>query len=885
MDNDSRIKDIIYKRRNGYDIVNDPQAIASCKREQSRDVIDNSRLGSYDKFGNYVIIPEVKRELINMPKLVYNQYTSGGMKIYELKSNIPIFNDIFLKLVLTGESANLMICEQVNREAGGYLEAYDETIDSIGMGSEDRLPLSIIFRNYNIFENPNDFGKELKDSRFDNILTRKVYLSLLSKELKSVSTLDEKDAFKNMVSTLKQGGDYGKKVLDEFLSRLKDRPAIFEISKAENYNKAINEVLLSSLEIVSTEQDKQDSVNREVYFSVLNARDKNIEQDLVLANDRVSEEYVKHIVDKAKQDFIGSETEEQSASEEFYSKLSEDKSPRRRTIDKPILKQGKEGSQEAPAKTKEELIKQILSKKEKDAKKTPANKKLKASKGKKPVKKLKSGAKKKTAAKKKATVKKKVKVKKKAKAKVKSKKKVKKSKPKKKAKFKAKGKKKAKKKVARKKPKKAKLKSKKKVKKAKPKKKLGKKKSAKKKVKRKLAKRKLKAKKGKVKSKKKKKVKKPRNAKSAKSKAKVLKPSSSNTAKFSSSPKKAKKKQSLAMKMNLFDPKVEQKQEVNLTYKLPTNKKLRFQKKQDEASQLDSGEQSLGDISSNQILARGSFKLKEDKIKEATSKTSNPLDNLVKNTNLSSSNENKIIGNNLQMGDTTTPRIILDSLGKNMQKEQQGSTKPSATHIDPQSDVFNQIKNNIFKQDAQANQGNENNVLGASVNTQGQNVGAKSQDKLTEEGFSRVQQILSNDPFNLNGQNSATGQNATKVDNGQINVSQQPEVGQQPIDTQQMGGQGQLHSQQTNSFGINIQDNPIQINNEEEEVSLGIDEEVLPPEEEVILDPPTLQEEEVTTPELEPQVQTTDDVLNNFFTKDNIPQSPEPTLDPSQTIT
>lgn len=513
---DSRIKDIIYKRKNDYDIVNDPESIASCKREQNRDVIDNSRLGSYDKYGNYVIIPEIKRELISMPKLIYNQYSSNGIKVYELKSTIPIFNDVYLKLVISGDMANLILCEQVNREAGGYLEVYDEVIDSTAMGLEERLPISIVFRNYNIFENPNDFGKELKDSKFDNILTRKVYLGLLSKELKSVSTLDEKEAFKKMVSTLKQSGEYGQKVLNEFLGRLKDRPAIFEISKAENYNKAMNEVLLSSLEIATTEQDKQDSETRQTYLEVLNTRDQNIEEDLHRANDRVSEEYVKHIVDKAKTDFVNEQLseEELSASDEFYAKINADKTiTRRRTLDKPILKQGKENAQEITATTKEERIKQILAQKEKSAKKTPAGKKLKASKGKKPVKKLKAGAKKKVA---KKPVKKRVK------------------------------------------PKKAKVKSKKKVKKAKPKKKAPKKKSAKKKVKRKLAKRNLKAKKGKIKSKKKKKVKKPKNAKKAKNKAGSLKPKKQGGAqKFkTSAPKKAAKKKAgpnLALQANLYE--------------------------------------------------------------------------------------------------------------------------------------------------------------------------------------------------------------------------------------------------------------------------------------------------------------------------------------------
>ena len=96
MTNDSRIKDIIYKRKNGTTLVNDPEAIKSCKTEQSRDVIDNARLGSYDKYGNYVIIPDIKRELISMPKLVYSTDSVNGSTVYNLKGTIPIFGDVFL---------------------------------------------------------------------------------------------------------------------------------------------------------------------------------------------------------------------------------------------------------------------------------------------------------------------------------------------------------------------------------------------------------------------------------------------------------------------------------------------------------------------------------------------------------------------------------------------------------------------------------------------------------------------------------------------------------------------------------------------------------------------------------------------------------------------
>ncbi|MBR1984127.1 MAG: hypothetical protein IKA31_00130 [Clostridia bacterium] len=398
MDNDSRIKDIIYKRRNGADLVNDPEAIRSCKTEQSRDVIDNARLGSYDKYGNYVIIPDIKRELISMPKIVYSTNNTSNGTVYDLKGSIPIFGDVFFKLTIGKNEATLSLTESVNREAGGYLEVYDESIDSLALG-KDRLPNSIIFRNYHVIDKPEDYGKK-ENYEYSNILTRKVYLSLLSKELRAVSNIDEHEAFENMVSTLKSGGTYGKKVLNEFVTRLKDRPAVFEISDSDHYNKAVNEILLSSLDVATTDDDKDNVETRQIYLDVINARNQNIEGELQIANSRVDEKYVRDLVRRASDEFEGKqEITEEDAAEEFFEKLGDKKraAARRRTLEKPMLKQGKE-SKEEEAKTKEEKLKQLLDKKEKDKKKTPANKKLKAAKGKTASKKLKAG-KKKTASK------------------------------------------------------------------------------------------------------------------------------------------------------------------------------------------------------------------------------------------------------------------------------------------------------------------------------------------------------------------------------------------------------------------------------------------------------------------------------------------------------
>ena len=387
MDDDSRIKNIIYKRKNGEDIINDIEAIESCKKEQSRDVIDNARLGSIDKYGNYVIIPDIKRELISLPKLVYNTTVNLGTTVYELKSNIPIFGDVFFKLVITKDQASLALIETVNREAGGYREMYEEVFDSYAMG-EERLPTSYLFRIYNISEKPIDSGKD-DYINCENILMRKVYLNLLSKELSKISKVDEKRAFDQMVATLKSGGEYGKRVLGKFVERLKDRPAVFEIVNTDNYQKAVNEVLLSSLDIATTEEDKQNSQTRRTYLDVINARNANIEEEIKKANERVDEKYVKAVVKKATDKYTSEQENQKASISEYFEKLEKDKKAsqiKKHTLEKPVLKQGKKSSKVKGA-TKEEKIKALLDKKKK---KTPANKKLKAAKGKTATKKLKA---------------------------------------------------------------------------------------------------------------------------------------------------------------------------------------------------------------------------------------------------------------------------------------------------------------------------------------------------------------------------------------------------------------------------------------------------------------------------------------------------------------
>lgn len=407
-----------FVRANG-EILTNKQAIDSCRQEQNRDIIDNLRLGSYDRFGNYIIVPAIRQELLIIPKLVYVKQKQKDKTIFDMKSTIPLFGDIFFKLVASKEEVTLYLVETVRREAGDYVEVYEEMLDNFAMTEDDYVPLSVIFKNYNIYEEDDgDYGKSIFNAYdFANILTRKIYLSLLSKELLEIADFDDKQAFEEMVAILKESGEYGERVLAVFEERVKDRPEIYEISSSKQYNKAVLEVLLSAVDIATTQADKDNFETRETYFKLLNVRNKNIDKYIAQANKNIDEEYVSNIVTRATKHFLQDEDEtEDKVLVEFMDKISPSKKrTEKRTLPAPILKQGLQERKEAErlaaavasADKKEEAIKQILAAK-KPAQKpaTPANKKLK------PAKKAVKKAAKKKAAKPKKKVKAKVKTKK-----------------------------------------------------------------------------------------------------------------------------------------------------------------------------------------------------------------------------------------------------------------------------------------------------------------------------------------------------------------------------------------------------------------------------------------------------------------------------------------
>lgn len=386
-------EEVKFVKANGETLTN-MQAIESCRHEQNRDIIDNLRLGSYDRFGNYIIVPAIREELLTIPKIVYVKQVQKDKTIYDMKSMIPLFGDIFFKLVSSKEEVTLYLVETVRREAGDYVEVYEEVLDNFSMTEDDYVPLSVIFRNYNIYdEDDGDYGKKMF-SAFDfmNILTRKIYLSLLSRELLEIAEFDDKQAFEEMIAILKDSGEYGERVLEVFENRVKDRPEIYDLATSKEYNKAVLEILLSAVDIATTQADKENYETREVYFKLLGVRNKNMDKYLAQANEKIDEQYVSNIVTRATKHFLQDEDEKQDeVLLDFMDKISPTKKrTEKRKLDAPILKQGLEERKEAErlaaavavTSTKEEAIKQILTAKKDEKKKpaTPANKKLKPAK-------------------------------------------------------------------------------------------------------------------------------------------------------------------------------------------------------------------------------------------------------------------------------------------------------------------------------------------------------------------------------------------------------------------------------------------------------------------------------------------------------------------------
>ena len=373
-----------YLRANG-ESLDDPLAIRSCKNEQNRDIIENGRLGSYDGYGNYIFIPEIRQELVEIPKLVYNTSVVEDKTTYDLRAKIPIFGDLYFKLKINKYEAKLVLIENVSREAGQYVEVYEELVDSIALSPKTPVSLERIFSYFHIFIDYDDYGMKYEEyCGFENILLKKVYMGLLAKEVKPLVAVDEHECYLQMMEILEESGKYGEKIKKEFITRLRDRKQVFDIKEEFSYDRAINEVLLSSIDMATTKEDKENPKTSAIYNKLINVRNKNLAKYIKQAEKKVDEKYVENVKDRAVKSFIQKNYDKSKDIKlEYVSKLSftnrkerkeelEKIKKEKHNIERPLMKQLTKAKQEQVKQeqaekplTKEEKIAQIIGQKEK----------------------------------------------------------------------------------------------------------------------------------------------------------------------------------------------------------------------------------------------------------------------------------------------------------------------------------------------------------------------------------------------------------------------------------------------------------------------------------------------------------------------------------------
>ena len=300
-----------YLRQNGYDL-NDAVDISNIRTQQQKDIFRNARLGSYNKYGRYIIPPAVIKELLFMKKYVYqdsyNDVIRQNKDTYEfnVEGFLPVFGNINFKLAVKGHSAHLYLLENVYREFNGYQEIFGEQISSAVCDDTKTNNIEYLFTAFNIkvVDKEDIEGKKPEElaedsEKIQSIMYTKMHLALVSKEYLKVSASDEKETFDDLVAMLKyEGGEYGKKVLKHFIDRIEKRPDIMQIKDEDGYNESLNDILVGAVEVATTEDDMQDPHTKDLYRRIYDRRFEDTGKHFSEAEDKVPRKTTDQVVDK-----------------------------------------------------------------------------------------------------------------------------------------------------------------------------------------------------------------------------------------------------------------------------------------------------------------------------------------------------------------------------------------------------------------------------------------------------------------------------------------------------------------------------------------------------------------------------------------------------------
>ena len=243
----TKVTDQEYYTPNKGVSVSDYQAISITKLEQELDIINNGRLGNYDSQGNYFFDEDITEELINCTK-----YVSKYIKENPLRKGNDTY---FLYTLLPG------------------FEKLEFILEANSKSARKKITIDYIIDKLHIINVDSDDGAQRDELLYVTlILLRKIYMKNLAELILNNSIQLEREQFEKSIAALKANGEYGNRILEKFVQRLKTRQDVVNKKKSPNYNRALNEILASVIYIETKDSDLTKKANKDLYSLVTEKR-------------------------------------------------------------------------------------------------------------------------------------------------------------------------------------------------------------------------------------------------------------------------------------------------------------------------------------------------------------------------------------------------------------------------------------------------------------------------------------------------------------------------------------------------------------------------------------------------------------------------------------
>ncbi len=286
----------VYYRQNGAPVQNKVH-IDAVRKQQLKDAVCNNRLGRYNAHGRYTLSPKITKELLGITKYVYQEHydavvnESKDTLEFKASSNLPVFGNLEFRIVFKDTFAKLYLIENVYREFNGYQEIYGEQITEINCETDRDDMIDYVFSLLNVsVVDEVDYGKTEDEEKVVAILTSKIYFSMVARNYLKDAAPDEKETFEDMVNLLKEeGGEYGKRVLRNFIDRIEKRPDIMQLKDEDGYNEALNDALIGALEVATTEDDMLDPDKKDLYDRLYKKRFHKTDDQIKEGQEKVND--------------------------------------------------------------------------------------------------------------------------------------------------------------------------------------------------------------------------------------------------------------------------------------------------------------------------------------------------------------------------------------------------------------------------------------------------------------------------------------------------------------------------------------------------------------------------------------------------------------------